>query len=270
MMWYDYVSSDEDIEDLDDDQDLADPDPDLVVTGKGQGQQDFEGSSKGTRSKGKGNEFFRAPTVLMGIGILKAANWHGFVAIERKFLLAIRRILTVEWFEVQTSYVKGGVTELWKGIFKLLELDKKAIWDIVLLANMGICGRTSANAILWDLLREYLLMRKDYEALSAKASSLVNQHRKRFDRPPETHEDNENLMWDWDKLDTPDPDIVAFSPRAVKREGLLEPRYLLGINGEILKPPLCWNFTQKALKALEKKRTAPSVSRTISVSSTAP
>ena len=45
-------------------------------------------------------------------------------------------------------------------VFQLLELDRKAIRDLMLLAHCGVVGRTAFNDITWALLSQHGLQRE--------------------------------------------------------------------------------------------------------------
>ena len=99
---------------------------------------------------------------------------------EWQYLKFIRRTLTEHWIKIQ-----GGSGEeplrLWHLIFMVLELNKNAQKDLLLLAQSGLVGRAMANKALWDLCSHWALD-PAYEDVSHKASWEVAWARRAFDR----------------------------------------------------------------------------------------
>ena len=91
-------------------------------------------------------------------------------------------------------------------IFRILELDRKAIMDWFLLAHSALVGRTEASYVLWNTLE--LALKTPYLNLSNKMSSLVGTPRRTFDRPPKYHADARG--WAWHLLE--EPQRWDFSP----------------------------------------------------------
>ena len=123
---------------------------------------------------------------------------------------------------------------LWWKIFQVLELDKKARLDLVLLAQSGGVGRTYANKIMWDLLSNWAL-EYTYRDLSNKVSSEVKWVRMEFDRPPAGHKDLR--WWRWEFLQVVPKHMAPWSSKAHLKESW---ELQLGPGGEPLPPPLCW------------------------------
>ena len=120
---------------------------------------------------------------------------------------------------------------MWSEIFLVLEVDRKAAADLMLLAHLGIAGRCEANEILWELLSVWAL-KPEYEDLSHKLTNLVFVARRNLERPPATHQDRGR--WKWEKYW--EPRHPEWSPRAVPRSFVV----LKGPGGVPLPPPDCW------------------------------
>ena len=143
--------------------------------------------SKG-KAKGKGKQ--DAPRYLGAyrtIGILKLRNDPHFEFFEYGFMSWLYTVLTRSWGIVQSGSDFRAMC-CWHDIFLHLELDRKATVDIMLLAQMGLAGRTAANEILWELLTIWAL-KPEYLDLSHKCTSLVYKHRSYIERPPCDHRD---------------------------------------------------------------------------------
>lgn len=158
-------------------------------------------------------------------------NHPNFGYFEHKYLVFIKGCLVVHW-----PLIQGGVgldaRDKWREIFMYLELDTKAIKDIMLLAHSGEVGRSEANELLWTLLSHWAL-KPEYEDLSHKVSSLVGMARRNLDRPPVHHRDS--TWWTWQKYLV--PRNPQWSPRAVPQGQF---RILTGAGGVPLAPPQCW------------------------------
>ena len=125
----------------------------------------------------------------------------------------------------------------WHLIFAWLELDSKAIWDLMVLAHSGLVGRSEANRILWDLLSVWAL-KDEYLDLSRKTSTLVNDAHTAFERPPFGHPDSER----WAPENLMVPRYPQWSPMAVKvhhETGAFVATYL-DRDGNPQPPPDCW------------------------------
>ena len=128
---------------------------------------------------------------------------------------------------------------LWLEIFVVLELDRKAQCELMLLAHSGEVGRAEANEVLWEILSAWALDH-EYLDLSSKVSSLVKRARRNFDRPPRDHRDRE--WWSWECLRV--PRHPHFGPRGAPRWG--EFAIARGPRGEPLPPPNCWVVARPA------------------------
>ena len=120
----------------------------------------------------------------------------------------------------------------WHDIFLHLELDRKACVDLMLLAQMGLAGRSAANEVLWELLTIWAL-KPEYFDLSHKCTPLVYKHRSWIERPPFDHRDLGN--WKWERCAV--PRNPHFDPRAVPPMPYV---HVTGPSGEILAPPQCF------------------------------
>ena len=167
---------------------------------------------------------------LRTIGILKKFRHADIVFYEHRFLCWVKDTLTIDW-----PLIQGGsddmALEKWMSIFWVLELDRKAQLDLMLLAHQGEVGRCEANEVLWQLLSIWAI-RPNYEELSNKCTSMVYEARRHIDRPPQNHRD----LWDWSWSRYCEPRHPQWSPRAVPRD----PRVVTGPGGVPLPPPYCW------------------------------
>ena len=151
---------------------------------------------------------------------------------EWRYLKFIHTTLTEHWHLVQGDWPESKL--MWKKMFEVLELDDKAIKDIMLLAHSEQVGRAEANEILWRLLTGEAL-NPDYKDLSHLVTKLCKEAKKNIDGPPNWHHHNE--WWSWEKY------IVVrnrqFDPVRCPREG---DKFVVitGEGGEPLEPPRCW------------------------------
>ena len=169
---------------------------------------------------------------LTTLGWLKFLEDEHFAYWEYQYLKFLRKSLTTDWFILQSG-VDNETLKKWCAIMRVLELDKKARVDLLLLAQSGIVGRTQANKLLWNLMSNWALD-PTYEDLSHKVSSEVGWARRTFDRPPRSHKDL--VWWRWSCYDVPKWD-KRFSPLEVPR-GHWDLKK--GPGGEPLPPPACW------------------------------
>ena len=134
------------------------------------------------------------------------------------------------------ALVQGGVDDeaqaKWIEILQSLELDAKAMWDLMLLAHQGEAGRAEANEILWVLLSDVALD-PEYRDMPNKTSTLVGKARKHLDRPPRRHDDKN--FWTWSHYW--EPRNPAFAPSAVPRGAF---GIFTTVDGRPLLPPQCW------------------------------
>ena len=132
---------------------------------------------------------------------------------------------------------------LWWEIMQVLELDKKAQLDLIVLAQSGPVGRCHANKIMWDLMANWALVRT-YQDLSNKVSNEVNWARKNFDRPPKGHQDLS--WWTWNSYKEPLRKYAPFSPL---NEAMAEDHVVdIGEAGEPKPPPQCWGDPWKGMQ----------------------
>ena len=100
---------------------------------------------------------------------------------ERQYLQLIHYFLTKRWW-----ILKGGVNEEalndWILVMKVLELDKKARRDLLLLAQFGHVDRSQANKLLWHFLGNHAIGLA-YLDVSSLVTHKVYRARKEFDRP---------------------------------------------------------------------------------------
>ena len=192
-----------------------------------------EGPRYGLQRRGQGPQDPQPPA--MGgyrlLGHLKLRNDPHFFFFEHKFLLWVHEKLTLDWKTIQCG-CDGRAKALWIEIFQHLELDEKAIRDLMLLAHMGIAGRAEANEILWSLLSDWAIKR-EYMDLSHKTTGLVGWARKAIERPPVTHRDR--ASWKWERYW--EPRHPRFSPLNGPHGNF---QVVFGIGGIPLEPPRCW------------------------------
>ena len=91
-----------------------------------------------------------------------------FPWFEWHYLRFLGKCLTDHWEDLQRGHSEETLAKILE-IFNVLELDKKARVDLMLLYHSGLPGRTSANKVLWMLLSEWALD-PTYEDLSHKVS----------------------------------------------------------------------------------------------------
>ena len=140
-------------------------------------------------------------------------------------------VLTRQWGIVQAGSDFRAMC-CWHDIFLHLELDRKACVDIMLLAQMGIAGRSAANEVLWELLTIWAL-KPEYLDLSHKCTSLVYKQRSFIERPPFDHQDLGTSKWSRYAV----PHNPHFDPRNVPPAPY---RHVTGPQGEVLPPPQCF------------------------------
>ena len=170
---------------------------------------------------------------LTTLGRLKHIQDPSFEYFEWHYLSFIKKCLTDYWWILQGKSDDEALS-LWYLIFRILELDRKAQIDMLLLAHSGLVGRTVANEILWNLLSKWALDPR-YEDLSHKVSSEINWARRRFDRPPRNHQD----LWWWSWRCYEVPDRNQWSPLQVPR---VPWSLRKGDDGRPLPPPECWEL----------------------------
>ena len=185
----------------------------------------FNGRSRTAKNLGRGPSGYRF------LGLLRIRNDPHFSYFEYKLLLWVQQTLTTSWKSIQCGS-DARAKALWHDIFLYIELDMKSIRDIMLLAHMGVAGRTEANEILWNLLSLWALKR-DYLDLIHKTTSIVREARRHLKRPPATHRDRGSWRWQryWE------PRHERFSPEKGPRAPF---EVVTGPGGVPLEPPQCW------------------------------
>ena len=119
------------------------------------------------------------------LGLLKHNRDPAFPWYEWQYLKTIKRFLLYHWRDMQTKYDEETL-QSWVYAFRVLELDRKAQRDLMLLSHSGLVGRTKANRILHSLLHDEGL-HPDYWDLSHYVSAQVMNARYSMDRPPRMH-----------------------------------------------------------------------------------
>ena len=136
------------------------------------------------KGKGKGPKGMQPdPRTFHTIGILKRANDPNLAYWTWQYKCALKRILVWQWRDMQ-QYYDAHTTLKWVHAMQLMELDRKAQRDLILLAYSGHKGRTLANKLMFQLLSYKALSDPDYENLSSWVSHEINLLRRTMDRPP--------------------------------------------------------------------------------------
>ena len=169
---------------------------------------------------------------LTTLGWMKLVRHIYFHWYEYQYLRFLHTCLTRDWWIIQGG-VDAEALAKWHQIFEVLELDRKARRDFMLLVHSGLPGRAEANEIMWSLL-SYWALQPQYRNLSSKTSQLILRARKRVDRPPRAHSDRHGWTWSF----YAEPRHPNWSPLAVPRPGTWE--LLTGPGGLPLPPPECW------------------------------
>jgi hypothetical protein len=158
----------------------------------------------------------------------------------RNFVNFLYRTLTEDW-----GFIQGGggdeTLQMWKRLFRILELTRRAQRDILDLSQRGIAGRIMANKLIWDLCHDWAFNPLN-ENLSLLCSDGVARACRRIEMPPALDPEgpNERLQWTseagWATYQVPE-DHLRFSPNAVPRGCWT---VVTGPAGEPLAPPECW------------------------------
>ena len=175
---------------------------------------------------------------LTTLGWLKWMQDLGFAYFEWQYLKFIKMNLTDYWEDLQRSTSRATLFKLIH-IFEVLELDKKAQVEFILLSQSGTPGRTCANKVLWELLSSWALD-PAYEDLSHKVSKEVLLIRKSFDRPPWNHKDL--IWWRWSADSVPWNRYLRWHPLNIppRGPGGRPLPVTTGQGGVPLQPPHCW------------------------------
>ena len=135
------------------------------------------------RAPGATSAYQPPDKVLTTLGWLKHVESPVFPWFEWHYLKFLHKCLTDYWWLIQGGSDDRAM-ELWHKVFVVLELDRKARVDIMLLAQSGLVGRSVANELMWDLMSTWALV-DCYEDLSHKVSYEIKWRRRTFDRPRE-------------------------------------------------------------------------------------
>ena len=176
---------------------------------------------------------------LTTLGWLKYLEDPAFRYFEYLYLKNIHRFLTERWWILQAGHDQEALEE-WIQVFRILELDQKAMRDLFLLAHSGLVGRTKANEVLWNILANEALD-PTYQDLSHKVTSMVYWARRSFDRPPREHGDLR--WWCWSCYDTPYKRDLRWSPQEVPTRAWT---LTMGPGDVPLQPPHCWGVGYQA------------------------
>ena len=168
------------------------------------------------------------------LGWLKHMEDPKFPYFEWVYKNLIHKFLVQDWYMIQAGYKDEDALNLWHQIFKILELDRKARRDLLLLAQAGVVGRTHANHILWMLMTGPALD-PVYPDMNNLTTNLVYKFRRDFDRPPRQHLDLK--WWWWTCLEFPYKKDLRWSPMETP-QGYWELHTGPGLLP--LPPPECW------------------------------
>ena len=170
------------------------------------------------------------------LGYLKYYGSTKFAWFEWHYLTFLHKCLTEDWLELQSGTSAQTMSNIIT-IFEVLELDRKARVDMMLLYHTGIVGRTLANELMWELLSTWATDPR-YLDLSRKVSHECGRARRSFERPPFMH--NDMHWWSWECLQLPYWQLMHWSPSAVPQR---EFDLVMESNGMPVRPPNCWVFT---------------------------
>ena len=173
---------------------------------------------------------------LRSIGVLIEKE-HEFAAyFELEFLHLMKQYATDMWPSVSGGDDQDSL-DLTKKLYVALELDEKAIMDLMLLAQSGEVGRAEYNYLVWKLITE-IAIEPPYKDLSHKVSQMALIARGHFDRPPAQ---NWGLRAEWGWSYLMKPRFWDWSPCAVPDEYLRgDEQVLTGEGGMPFEPPWCY------------------------------
>ncbi len=155
---------------------------------------------------------------------------------ELEFLHLMRDYATDLWPSLSGGH-DADCLDMTRRLYVALELDEKAIMDLMLLAQSGEVGRAEYNHVMWKLITE-VAIEPPYRDLNRKVSQMVLNARTHFDRPP-AQEWGERKAWGWASLMK--PRFWDWSPCAVPVEYLNGDKMVLtGSGGMPLEPPWCY------------------------------
>lgn len=166
----------------------------------------------------------------MSLGVLKKNNHPHFEALEWLFRKRLHSLATTFWPKVQGGTSEEAL-ELWKDIWRVLELDADSWMELMILVHQGPVGRAEGNKVLFEVLTRWACTR-DYKNLSRKVSSMLGASRRAIDRPPDNHRDLEG--WSWRKA------LVSRYPEFLAEAVPSDPRICTGPGGAPRAPPGCF------------------------------
>ena len=135
--------------------------------GKGEGNEEAPAEDLDNKGKGKGKDKGLAPDPrsFHTIGILKRARDPNFQYWLWFYKSTLKRFLVWHWRDMQ-KYSDPATTAKWVEAMQIMELDRKAQRDMILLAYTGHKGRTLANKLMFHLLSYKAVGDPDFQNLS--------------------------------------------------------------------------------------------------------
>ena len=127
------------------------------------------------------------------LGLLYYLDDDYYEFFRYHFLVFMQKFL-VDWWWCLQGMSDHQALRQWLKVGRLLELDRKSLMDLFMLAQVIPVGRTKANKILWDLLTGPALEEPQRD-MSNLVTTWVYKARKTMDRPPREHGDLSR--WDW-------------------------------------------------------------------------
>ena len=133
------------------------------------------------------------PRTYTTLGLLYHMDDPYYEFFHYHFLVFMQKVL-VDWWWCLQGKEDHQALRMWLKVGRLLELDRKSLMDLFMLAQVIPVGRTKANKILWDLLTGPALEEPQRD-MSNLVTTWVYKARKTMDRPPREHGDLDR--WDW-------------------------------------------------------------------------
>ena len=133
------------------------------------------------------------PRTYTTLGLLYHLDDDYYEFFRYHFLVFMQKFL-VDWWWCLQGKEDHQALRMWLKVGRLLELDRKSLMDLFMLAQVIPVGRTKANKILWDLLTGPALEEPQRD-MSNLVTARVYAARKTMDRPPREH--NDLHKWDW-------------------------------------------------------------------------
>ena len=127
------------------------------------------------------------------LGLLQHLQSPYYPYFHHWYLKFLHTFLTRDWWCIQGGQGSDALA-LWLKVGRLLELDRKSMQDLLMLAQVVPVGRTKANKILWEIMTGPALA-VPHRDMSHMVTARVYQARKSMDRPPREHYDLK--YWDW-------------------------------------------------------------------------